>query len=113
MTVLYAEEEVVAKVRNLTHARLIEFCEARVVVPVEGGEGYSFRAMDVARLELACDLHEQYEMEVEAISMVMSLVDQLHGVRAEMRALVDALGDQPDTVRREVAEAICRIRYPG
>lgn len=113
MTDLYAEEEVVAKVRNLTRAQLVEYCEARIVMPVEGEGGRAFRALDIARLELACDLQEQYEMEAEAVGMVISLVDQLHGVRAEMREILRALGDQPDIVRREVAAAISRSRYPA
>lgn len=108
----YQEEDVIAQIRQLTRARLVEYCEARIVIPIEGEGGLAFRALDVARLELACDLQEQYEMETEAVGVVMSLVDQLHGVRAEMRTLLSALEDQPDSVRRELAEAVGRIRFP-
>ncbi len=111
MSELLREEEVVARVRTLTQERLVEYCAARVVIPAEGAQGRVYQRLDVARLELACDLNEQYEMEAEAISMVLSLVDQLHGVRAELRELVRALEGQPEAVRSEVAEAIRQARF--
>ena len=113
MSELLQEEEVVARVRMLTPERLVEYCAARVVIPAEGAQGPVYQQLDVARLELACDLHEQYEMEAEAISMVLSLVDQLHGVRAEMKELVRALEGQPETVQAQVAEAIRQARFSG
>lgn len=112
MTVLYREEEVVARVSSLTRDRLVEYRAAEIVVPMEGDSGPVYRQLDVARLELACDLGEQYEMEAEAISMVLSLIDQLHGLRAEMREVLRAVEDQPEPVRAQIAEAIRKVRFP-
>ena len=42
--------------------------------------------------------------------MVLSLVDQIHGLRARLRDLGGALADEPDEVRARIRE---RLNPPG
>ena len=83
----------------------------RGVSSVDIGEEKMLDLIDIARLELACDLHDQYEAEPEAIGLMISLIDQLHGLRAEMRGLVRALDAQPEAVRRDIADRLISHRF--
>ncbi|MEL0020845.1 MAG: hypothetical protein VW709_13310 [Rickettsiales bacterium] len=38
----------------------------------------------------------------EALPVVLSLLDQLHGARRELRSLADAIERQPEDIRRQV-----------
>lgn len=111
MTLFYSESEVIARVSRLTEGRLTEYCAAHIVIPAQTETGPAYQEIDIARLELACDLHEQYEAEPEAISLMISLIDQLHGLRAEMRGLMLALDAQSDEVRRDIADRLKNHRF--
>ncbi|MEY8841263.1 hypothetical protein AB9K41_19720 [Cribrihabitans sp. XS_ASV171] len=111
MTRLYSEEEVIARVSALTPGRLVAYRHARIVVPMEAERGEVYEGLDLARLELACELHDHYEAEAEAIGLMISLIDQLHGVRAELRELTRALEEEPEEVRGRIAEVIRRARF--
>ncbi|SDC65063.1 hypothetical protein [Ruegeria marina] len=113
MTLFYSESEVIARVTRLTESRLVEYCAANIVVPAQTETGPVYQEIDIARLELACDLHDQYEAEPEAIGLMISLIDQLHGLRAEMRGLMQALDDQPEEVRRDIANRLLSDRFGG
>jgi len=110
MTHIYSETQVVEAVSNLTQIRLTSFVKAGFVQPMHSGEGPAFRQIDLARLELLCELSERLELEESALEIVMSLVDQLHGVRAELRAVLDALAAEPDEVRARIADTLSTAR---
>ncbi len=110
MTEFYTEEQAIAAVGRLTRTQLVAFVEAEIVVPVQSPEGPVFRAMDLARLELLCDLAEQYRWETEALGVVMSLVDQLHGVRAELRTVLEVVGTLPEEEREEILTRLMQER---
>jgi chaperone modulatory protein CbpM len=96
MTERYSEDEVIATVTRLTRHQLIGFSECDLVQPERGDAGYVFRAVDIARLELLCDLTQDRELEETALGIVLSLLDQLHAARrdlAAMRRAIDALHD--------------------
>lgn len=97
-----SEDEVVTAVPRLTHAQLISFVETRIVMPMESETGPVYRRRDLVRIELLCDLSEQFDLKDDALGVVISLVDQLHGVRAELKALVEAIAQE----RAEVAERV-------
>ncbi|MCU9838950.1 hypothetical protein OEZ49_14325 [Ruegeria sp. WL0004] len=111
MTPFFSESEVIARVSRLTEGRLVEYCAAHIVIPAQTETGPMYQEIDIARLELACDLHDQYEAEPETIGLMISLIDQLHGLRAEMRGLVQALNAQPDEVRRDIANRLISHRF--
>ena len=106
----FSRTETIAIVRDLTEGRLSAFMRARIVQPVTTEHGPAFREADLARLQLLCDLSECYEMGDDALVLVMSLVDQLHLMRGDMRALMTALASEPDELRRRLGGRIRQSR---
>ncbi len=110
MTDLYSEDEAIASVARLTRSQLVTFVEARIVTPVQSDRGPVYRQLDLVRMELLCDLTEQFDLDEDALGVLISLIDQLHGVRAELRALVDAIAEEPPEVRQRIGAAARRAR---
>lgn len=105
------EKELIETVSRLTSDRLTEYLAAEIVIPEQSEQGLVYHSIDVARLELACELHEQYDMEADALSMMISLIDQMHGLRAELREVLNAVEAQPEPVRRQLIEVIGTARF--
>ncbi len=110
MTARFTETQVIAVVGRLTEARLRAFVEAGCVVPAEREGARLFAEADLARLELLCELVEDFGLEAEALAMVMSLIDQVHGLRHEMRCLARAVEAEPEDVRARIRAAYLRER---
>ncbi len=111
MTRSLTEEELIETVSRLTSLRLSEYLAAEIVIPEQTDRGLIYHSLDVARLELACELHEQYDMEADALAMMISLIDQMHGLRAELREVLSAVEAQPDPVRQTLIEVIGAARF--
>ncbi|WP_299902485.1 hypothetical protein [uncultured Ruegeria sp.] len=105
------EKELIETVSRLTSDRLTEYLAAEIVIPEQSDQGLVYQNIDVARLELACELHEQYDMETDALSMMISLIDQLHGLRAELREALNAIEAQPEPVRQQLVKVIGTARF--
>lgn len=82
-------------------AEVLRWVEAECVRPEPGGER-RFRAIDVARLRLIRELEGDLALDREAIPLVLDLLDQVYALRRRARALAEALGAEPDDVRRRV-----------
>ena len=106
MTRFYTEAETIAAIDDLTEPRLVAFIRARIVQPVQGEAGQRFREADLARLQLLCDLADNYDLHEDALGMVMSLLDQLNTMRGDMRALMSAVAAEPDEVRGRIHTTI-------
>lgn len=111
MTRSLTEAELIEAVQNLTSERLSRFLSARIVIPRQSDKGLVYERLDMARLQLACELDDQYEMEPDALSMVLSLIDQIHGLRAELREVLRVIDTQPDPVRSQLVERIGAARF--
>lgn len=96
------EEETLAAVGRLDRARLLRFVRTEVIRPANAGGRVVYRRVDIARLELLCDLCEDFELNDDALGIVMGLVDQLHGTRSDLVALMKALGEETEEVRVRV-----------
>ncbi|MFW8637418.1 MerR family transcriptional regulator [Cribrihabitans pelagius] len=103
------EKEVVEVVRRLRLRELRAWVRAGWVRPKRGNDGLLFDDMDVARLRLICDLKKDIGITGGAIPTVLSLLDQLHGLRSELRALASAIEQQPTATRRAVLEAYRKL----
>jgi len=110
MTVRFTHDEAVAAVGALSHRRLTRFVEAELVTPLQTAEGPAFHRLDLARLELLCELADHFDLDTDALGVIMGLVDRYHGVRAELRCVLEAVEDEPPEVRARLAEAIERAR---
>lgn len=110
MTVTFSEDQLVTAIARLTRHQLMSFVEARIVSPIRSEQGNMYRQIDVVRIELLCELSEQFDLNNDGLAVVMSLIDQLHGVRAELRAVLDVVAAEPPDVRERVSDAISAAR---
>jgi len=105
MTLLFTESEVLTTVPGLTSQHLATYVQARIVLPMRTEKGPMFAPSDLARMELLCELTNDYGLDDDALGLVMSLLDQLHAARRDLRALAAALADEPADLRARIARA--------
>lgn len=98
----YTETEVVARVRGLTVTRLRAFVAADCLAPVEQEGRLAFAEADVARAALLEELVEDFDLDANSAAMVVSLVDQIHGLRRQLRRLGDAVAAEHPEVRTRI-----------
>ena len=98
----YTADELIAVIEDLTAPRLTHYVEMRMVTPVISDHGESYREVDRARVQLLCTLTEDYGLQDDALHMVMSVLDEMHGLRGEVQALMAALAEEPDDTRERV-----------
>ncbi len=103
------EAQVIEQVGRLSVAELRLWCEAGWVAPAQPASadeaGPVFDEVDIARVRLVCELRDDLGLDEGAIPVVLSLVDQLYGLRRELRALARAVEQQPDEVAAPVRAA--------
>lgn len=104
----YTEAEILARMDTLTQPRLTAWLRARIIRPVQSETGNLYRDIDLARLALLCDLTEDYSLDEDGLRLVMSLLDQAHQLRAEMRRLLAALSQEAPDVRHRLREIIAQ-----
>ena len=78
MTDRFSEDDVVTTVTPLTRSQLVRFVEVELVRPERGDSGYIYRRVDIARLEILCDLSQDLDLNETGLGIVISLIDQLH-----------------------------------
>ncbi|MBP7001929.1 chaperone modulator CbpM [Amaricoccus sp.] len=104
----YSETEVVAQVEGVTVARLRTWVAAHCLAPTEREGRLAFVDADVARARLLAELSDDFGMDEDAAGMVLSLIDQIHGLRHRLRGLGAALADEPDEVRARIRARLQR-----
>lgn len=110
MTRFYSETEVVARVRGLTVMRLRAFVAADCLAPEERDGRLAFAEADLARAQLLEELVEDFDLDADAAAVVVSLVDQIHGLRRQLRQLGEAVAAEHPEVRTRISE---RLGAPG
>ncbi|MEM1363193.1 MAG: hypothetical protein AAGF94_16015 [Pseudomonadota bacterium] len=109
MSLIYSEEEVIAAVPGLDRVMLMRFVETRIVIPIQRDETPpAFNQTDAARLRLACELCDSLDLEDDALAIVMGLIDRLHSVRADLRAVLEVVETLPEAERRQVTDALAQ-----
>ncbi|SER42950.1 chaperone modulatory protein CbpM [Tranquillimonas rosea] len=100
------ERTVVARVERLTLRDLRLWVRRGWVRPERGERGPVFDEVDVARLRLLCDLRKDMAIPADILPVVLTLIDRLHETRRELRTLTTVIDEQPDAVRRTIAESV-------
>jgi chaperone modulatory protein CbpM len=107
---MMAVDELMRRFAELNAAELSRWVENRWVVPEtaaeEDGERWVFHEVDVARVELILDIRREFAVDDEALSLVLSLLDQVYSLRRQMRRLCDALEQQPPEIRDAIRRAL-------
>ena len=77
---------VVQRVRGVDERTLELWVAQEWVRPRRQGGAFLFEEIDVARVRLIVELRDELEVGESAIPVVLSLLDQLHALRAELGA---------------------------
>jgi chaperone modulatory protein CbpM len=67
-----------------------------------------FSEADMARAALIRDLEDKLGFDEDQVPVLLNLIDQIHGLRAELKTMLDALDDLPEEVRATVKMRITR-----
>ncbi|HTZ35537.1 MAG TPA: chaperone modulator CbpM [Stellaceae bacterium] len=106
-------EEMLVRFRGLERGELVRWVENRWVLPERHADSWVFHEVDVARVELILDLRRDLAIaEDDAMELVLGLVDQLYGLRRQMRRLCDAVARQPPEVQDAIRRALPRRSGP-
>lgn len=65
------------------------------LIPRHGVAGQEFADIDVSRAQLIKELKEDLGVNDEGVSVVLHLIDQLHGLRATLRDILRTVGNPP------------------
>jgi len=63
----------------------------------------------VARARLLAELAADFEIDPDAAAVVMSLVDQIHGLRRQLRVLGEAVAAEDVAIRDRIRERLGRV----
>ncbi|MEN8836530.1 MAG: chaperone modulator CbpM, partial [Celeribacter marinus] len=88
---MLGERDVVATVQRVALRDLRLWVREGWVKPAESERGPVFDDLDIARVRLLCDLRKDMSLPSEAVPVVLSLLDQIHGLRRELRDLAGAV----------------------
>lgn len=100
------EKEILKSFADLQRTTLLVWIERGWVSPQRTRSGYRFREIDVARVRLIYEFTTELELDDEAMDVVLPLIDQVHGLRHQLRCLADAVNSQPTDVRKAIAETL-------
>jgi chaperone modulatory protein CbpM len=95
-------DAVLRLIGGLEEAELRRWIEERWVRPETVAQGYVFREVDVARVQLIVELRHELAIDEESMPVVLHLLDQVYALRRRLRVLSEALDAQPEEVRRAV-----------
>ena len=110
-------ETLCAGIEGLRQPDLERWIAEAWVRPDRGEQGYVFRPIDVVRVRLIVELHQTMALDDEALSMVLSLLDQLYDARRQLHQLRHTIAqalppELQDRLARHLAEAATADRLP-
>jgi len=106
-------EEVVEMLDARIDRTMLEaYIERHWVRPHRKRKIWYFEEIDIARLQLICHLTQDIEVNNEGMDVVLSLLDQLYGLRARMQHLTHAITRQPPEVQAEIINIIKQLTEP-
>jgi chaperone modulatory protein CbpM len=99
-------DDLLNRFRDLERRELARWVENRWVLPERHAETWAFHEVDVARIELILTIRRDFAIDDEATELVLGLLDQLYGLRRQMRRLCDAVASQPQDVQDAIRRAL-------
>lgn len=76
---------------RVEHRSLEAWIAAGWLIPPQTEPELMFNDVDLARAQLIRDLREDFGVNDEGVSVILHLIDQMHGLRRSMRDLLDEL----------------------
>jgi chaperone modulatory protein CbpM len=109
---MLSERDLLTRVQRLTVTRLRVWVAQGWIKPVDrAAQGFS--EADLARAALICNLEDELGFTEEDVPVLLSLIDQIHGLRSELKGLLDVLEDLPPDIRATVRMRITSRREGG
>ena len=90
----------------LQRSDLEAWISEELVAPVEEAGTLLFTEKEYARLRLICTLHYELEIDLDALPVVLSLVDQLYDTRQQLLSLTAAVAAQDKDVQEGIIAAM-------
>jgi chaperone modulatory protein CbpM len=109
---MLTERDLLSRVQHLTVTRLRVWVAQGWIKPA-GTAAQNYSEADLARAALICNLEDELGFAEEDVPVLLNLIDQIHGLRAELKGLLDALEDLPPETRATVRMRITQIRGGG
>lgn len=105
----YDPEQVINRIASLTAERLSHFERLHIVTPVTTADGPRYRSLDVRRVSLLCELTDDFEVNEDALVIIMSLLDQLHGAHSRLEQVVRAIDEEPSETKLRLSQRLHKI----
>lgn len=84
--------DILNEIENIIDQHVLEDYIARGWVrPVCDETDYIFDDMDIARIRLVCELHLDMSFDIDAIDIILSLMDQLHESNCKINQLIEII----------------------
>lgn len=107
---MLTQADVLKRISGLSRTDLEFWVHQGWVIPARHSEAYVYREIDVARVRLIYELRTDLSIDDEAIPALLSLVDQVYGLRRELRSLTRAVQQEGDDVRHRIAAHMTLLR---
>jgi len=98
--------EVILEVEGVSEADLHVWIEYGWIRPARAAEDYHFSELDIARVSLIADLRQRMGINDEAVPVVLDLMDQIYGLRRELRRVLDVVDQQPEPERSRILDEL-------
>ncbi|RIA56831.1 chaperone modulator CbpM [Dichotomicrobium thermohalophilum] len=98
--------EVILEVEGVSETDLRVWIEYGWIRPARSEEDYTFTEVDIARVSLIADLRQRMGINDEAVPVVLDLMDQIYGLRRELRRVLDVVDRQPEPERSRILQAL-------
>jgi len=99
---MLGDKDVVAQVEGATIERLQIWVDHGWIRPVIRNQSPGYTDADVARARLICDMQDRLGLDQETVPVLLNLIDQIHGLRRELKCLTSAIEEQPNEIRTTV-----------
>jgi chaperone modulatory protein CbpM len=98
-------EDLLHRLEGLDRRELTRWVENRWVLPERRNDTWIFHEVDVARIELIREIHDEFAVDDETLPLVLGLLDQVYELRRQLRRVCDALAAQPPEVQAAIRRA--------
>ena len=103
-------EEVLEIEARIDRQTLEEYIARKWLRPISHKSSWHFEEIDIARLQLVCHLAQDIEVNDGGMDVVLSLLDQLYGVRAYTKKLTLAIAGQPQEVQTNIRMILQQLK---
>lgn len=104
---MLSERDICAQVRQVTVRRLRVWVRQGWIRPAAGDKS-GFSEADLARAALIRDLEDTLGFDEEQVPVLLNLIDQIHGLRAQLQTLLEAYEGLPEDSRKHVKVLITK-----